>query len=95
MAEAMKRGGGGFFFEGELAGPPKETKNKETGEVTTSIDVVYFGGTQYLKLADSSQGRRLQRGAWVRVEAPAKKFKENTYAGAATVTHIDGKPYTA
>lgn len=96
MAEMMKRGGGGFVFEGELASLPRESKpNKDTGEVSVYAEVLWFGGSVSLKMASPEQAKLLRAGMWVRFTAPAKKFQENTYAGPATLTHINEKAVDA
>jgi hypothetical protein len=82
-----------FVFEGEVADAPRVTADDKTGEVKASVNLAFFGGSQYIRLADVSQAKRLSRGSWVRVECGVRAFKDNCYAGSGTITHIDGKPF--
>lgn len=90
--ENMRRGGGVFVFEGEVSGPPRESTNNTTGELSWYVEVQYWGDRASLRLALPEQRSLLVRGAWVRVEAPIRKIKEAQYPGPATVTHVNDKP---
>lgn len=85
------KGGLMFAIEGQ-AGPVREKKSEDGKQVLShSIDVSYWGGSEFCKLADATQAPKLKGGEWVRMEAPVKSFKDNKYAGGWIITHINGK----
>lgn len=85
----MDRKGGGFFvFEGEVL--RLFHKKLDDGQTMAGVEVGFWGGRQYLRLADVKQASRLREGAWIRAEAGSRVFGERCYPGPATVTHVDG-----
>lgn len=96
MADSsVRRGGGMFVFEGEVASPPRESVNQTSGEVSWYVEVHYWGGKASLRLGAPEQRSLLVGGVWCRLEAPIREFQRNMYPGRATVTHVDGKPVSA
>jgi hypothetical protein len=87
-------GGASFVFEGYARGFKAKTDEK-SGEIIASGNVAYMGGEAYIRLKFANQLDHVKRdGCFVRIECEVRKFKDQQYAGAGVVTHVDGKPVT-
>lgn len=88
------KGGLQFIIEGECTGFRPST-NKTSGVVSQTANVAYFGGEQYLTLANAKQAELLIKGAWVKFSAGARKFKDSVFPDHATLLEVNGKPVPA
>jgi len=78
-------------IEGEVSGFAERVK-KETGVVTISGTVSYWGGSDFCRLRHAEQLTLIKDGDWVRLEGDVKQFDGNSYAGTWVITHINDKP---
>lgn len=90
-APKVRKGGKYFVLEGE-ASDFRERVKKETGVVSTSGSVIYWGGSDYCRLRFAEQQHLFKDGDWLRLEGDVKEFDGNTYAGSWKVTHVNDMP---
>lgn len=92
VASSKPRRGGKFFvLEGEVSGFSERVK-KDTGVVSISGTVSYWGGSDFCRLRKAEQLTLIKDGDWVRLEGDVKEYDGNTYAGSWLITHINDMP---
>lgn len=84
-------GGMIFVIEGQCDGA-RESVHKTTGELRMTTNILYFGGSQYVTLADPAQAALLKPKSWVKVTADVREFRDNMFPDRATIIEVDGKP---
>lgn len=94
MAEqSIKTGGMFFIIEGVSDGVKRrENTNQTSGEVSINYvtNVTYWGGVQYCKV-DPDETQKIKPGAWVKLRAAVRQFKDSMYPDVCTVLEVDGK----
>ncbi len=83
-----RRGGAAFRYEGEVNGG-RHKMNEKTGISSYGFNVQFWGGSQFLKLAEG-QGV-VQDGQWAVFECEVREFDGNKYPGAARVVAVNGE----
>lgn len=90
-ASKPRRGGKFFVIEGEASGFSERVK-KDTGVVSYSGTISYWGGSDYCRLRHPEQMQLMKDGDWIRMEGDVKEFDGNTYAGSWKLTHVNDQP---
>lgn len=89
VSDNQKTGGLFFMLEGQ-AEAPRTKQNDQTGEVSTSVNVRYWGGETYVRFADLAHATKVKEGDWVQMKCPARTYEGRTYPGAGLLLSVNG-----